>query len=230
MGCFFITMKRLQSGFFLWGIVVILGAVGFFTSPIITDSPPSSLPITAKGGVEVDFVKQLGIPYTFTKPNDLVFTPDGGYFILMNENERILQFDHNANLIGRIGGVFGPMNQPLFQPSGIATNSTGHLFVADSGNCRVLIFSPQGEYLKTLGTVGTGNGEFSVLGDIAINGSDYIYIADYGNHRVQIFNPDATFLKSFGTQGSGDGQFSWPRAIAINQSGAVYVGDTLNVS
>jgi RHS repeat-associated protein len=79
---------------------------------------------------------------------------------------------------------------------------------------------------KTLGSVGSENGEFEEPTGLVISSTgeakgkgDELYVTDKGNHRVQVFGPEELgnfVLKSkFGSDGSGKGQFSTPEGIAL---------------
>jgi hypothetical protein len=82
--------------------------------------------------------------------------------------------------------------------------STGNLFVVDSGNDRVQVFKPAsdgtGEFLAQF-----GNGELSEPRGIAIDedaGRTYVYIADGGNERIFKYEDDGADTPSFSVDGS----------------------------
>jgi hypothetical protein len=176
----------------------------------------------SKGGVEVDFIKQVGIPYSTKNPTDIAFTSDGGYYIAMGYSNRILKFAANGSLLFRIDGKYGDINPlTIWAAQGIATNSSDYLFVADSGNNRVLVFDPTGKYHATIEG-------FAYPWDIAINATDYLYVSDSANHTVQIFDPQNHFIGKFGQNGAGNGDLNYPRGIAINGTGYVYVAEQGN--
>jgi len=119
-------------------------------------------------------------------------------------------------------------NGNITLPYGIAVNSSGYVYVADTYNDRIQILSSGGAYVTEWGTSGSGAGQFYRPHDISINNSGYMYEADYGNSRIQIFTPDGKYLTKWGSYGNGTGQFKNPSAIAVNSSGYVYVADTFN--
>jgi|GEM_PF-1854001 len=108
------------------------------------------------------------------------------------------------------------------------------IYVADSGNDRIQIFSqsntttgPVYNYAYQWGSSGTGNGQFGLVGGIAYDQSNKIYVVDAYNSRVQVFNNNGTYYTKWGTAGSGNGQFNnTPECIAIDQLNQyVYVSD-----
>jgi DNA-binding beta-propeller fold protein YncE len=61
------------------------------------------------------------------------------------------------------------------------------VYVADSGNNRILMFTSSGAYLTQWGTRGTGNGQFNRPYGVAVDGSGNVYVADTNNNRIQVF-------------------------------------------
>jgi len=110
----------------------------------------------------------------------------------------------------------------------IAINSTGCVFMADYDNNQVQVYSPVGQLLYTMGTVGSLPGQFSEPAGITVNKTDYVYVADKLNDRVQVFTPGGLFLNTFGTSGNGVGQFDGPVGVATNNSGYAYVTEYNN--
>lgn len=75
----------------------------------------------------------------------------------------------------------------LYLSSGVAVDDQGYIFVADSGNNRIQIFNPDGSFLKTFGSWGSGDSEFKGLEGVAIMSNGNILVCDRENHRVQVF-------------------------------------------
>jgi hypothetical protein len=125
-------------------------------------------------------------------------------------------------------GSNGAGNGQFAYPQALAINISGCVYVADTNNNRIQVFTRSGTYLFKWGSFGTGNGQFNGPGDIAINGSGYVYVADWQNARIQIFKSNGVFIRSFGSEGSGNGQFGVFLWLAINSSGYVYVTDLYN--
>jgi DNA-binding beta-propeller fold protein YncE len=69
------------------------------------------------------------------------------------------------------------------------------VYVADTYNHRIQVFSSGGTYLSQWGTSGSEPGEFSFPRGVAIDAAGNVYVADTGNHRVQKFGPLPTLAK-----------------------------------
>ena len=72
----------------------------------------------------------------------------------------------------------------------------------DSGNNRIQVFDPTGNYLKTIGREGKGPGEFQVLFSIDINDDGHLYIYDRGKRSMERFDREGKFIKSTRLQGN----------------------------
>ncbi len=99
----------------------------------------------------------------------------------------------------KIQELTGPPDNPMVMPTDIAIGLNDQVYVVDSGNNRILVFSDDGKYLFSFGSPGEGKGQ--LLGPVGITtASDgSVLVADRGNHRVQIFDADGKFLKSIST-------------------------------
>ena len=57
-------------------------------------------------------------------------------------------------------GTVGTGDGNFTSPSGVAVDSTGDVYVADSGNSRIQKFTPTGTFITKWGSLGTGDGQF----------------------------------------------------------------------
>ena len=110
----------------------------------------------------------------------------------------------------------------------VACDSTGKVYVADSDNHCVQVFTAEGKFLRMFGTHGEGRGELNCLSGITVDTNDLVYVSENNNHRVSVFTSEGRFVTSFGRKGSGPGEFKYPVGVAVDNGGVVYVCDSSN--
>ena len=116
-------------------------------------------------------------------------------------------------------------------PTGIACDGKGDVYVCDTSNHRVQKFDGKlGQYLMKIGGRGNGEGQFNAPWAVAVDRvRGYLYVVDSANFRVQKFDEDGEFVMQWGSFGNNDGQFYFARGIAVDQNdGMVYVVDMGN--
>jgi secreted PhoX family phosphatase len=127
---------------------------------------------------------------------------------------------------------FGTEETSLSSPEGIAVDSSsGNVYVADTVNNRIQIFSSNGTFISKSGGYDPRaiNGSSDHPSDITLDQAGNVYVADTGNNRIQIFSSNGTFISVLGRDGGANGTLRSPEGIAVDSSsGNVYVADTGN--
>ncbi|HXZ25382.1 MAG TPA: NHL repeat-containing protein, partial [Nitrospiria bacterium] len=84
------------------------------------------------------------------------------------------------------GGVF---NLPI----GVAIDSSGNIYIADSANNRIVSMSDMnGANWTPFGSMGSGRGQFITPSGVAVDSSGNVYVADLGNNRIVKTNMTGT--------------------------------------
>lgn len=136
----------------------------------------------------------------------------------------ILSLSNSEAAPGDLIKVWKKADHLLANPSSIAVNSEGYLYVL-SAYSYVQVFDSAGNLIREWGGYGTGDGQFKYPRGIATDNNGRIYVTDSGNYRVQVFDGDGNFITKWGSRGWGDGQFSFPCGIVVNSKGRVFVTD-----
>jgi tripartite motif-containing protein 71 len=171
----------------------------------------------------------VGAVATTATGNVWVTSPDFYYMQEFDGSGKFLHIVCMANV-----GVpkCSPVTTFEVQPAGIALDGTGNIYVTNvypfTGGNNVVKFNARGKYLATIGSAGSGDGQFNDPEGIAVDPNGNIYVADSGNNRVEVFDRNGVYQSQFGTHGSGNGQFQYPSGIAFGAGGKVYVTDVGN--
>lgn len=122
-------------------------------------------------------------------------------------------------------GTFGNTSGQFESPFGVAVGANGSkVYVADSDNNRIQVFTADGAYLTQWGTMATLNYPLGV----AVDASGDVYVALGYENRIKKFTSAGVPVASWGTTGSGNGQFSGLVALAVDASSDVFAVDLYN--
>lgn len=200
--------------------------------------------------------ESAAISAQLNRPTDVAVDADGNLFIADTINQRIRMVEAGGVIStvagigtrGFSGDVGTATSAEFHDPVGVAVDTEGNLFVADSYNFRIRKVTTSGQ-ISTVAGIGTAG--FSGDGGPAISAQLYLpigltvdaagnlLIADYVNRRVREVTPDGTIhtVAGIGTQGySGDNgpatsaQFHLPTDVAMDAEGNLFIADSHNSS
>lgn len=121
---------------------------------------------------------------TFDSNDNLyvVDTPGGSF-----NDFRVQKFDSTGHFLLQWGS-YGPNNATSIEVAGIATDTSGNVYVADGSNNRIQKFTSNGTFLTEWGELGTGPGQFNSPAGITLDATgNYVFVSDYYNARIQVF-------------------------------------------
>jgi DNA-binding beta-propeller fold protein YncE len=89
----------------------------------------------------------------------------------------------------------------LIRPTGIAVNG-GFVYVtlSDVSYAKIMVYDTTGQFKRSWGSYGTGEGEFDYPRGIAVSASGDVYVADSLNDRIQVFSVEGEFRGSWGNR------------------------------
>ena len=178
-------------------------------------------------------VKQWGQrgeePGQLAFPRAVTMTSDGNLYVSEFQIvERVQCFSATGGAFKFGFGKGGDDPGEFNRAEGLGVDSEDRIYVADSCNHRIQVFSAAGEFLRTYGSAGSGSGELSYPYDIRIDGNGVQYVCEFGNSRLQIFDRDDQSLEIIGGPGARLGEFANPWSIAFDSEGNLYVADSAN--
>ncbi|NQT86241.1 6-bladed beta-propeller [bacterium] len=173
------------------------------------------------GEIEGPFVRPTGIAYD--RQRQRVYVVDTGSHAVLCYQRRADRFELLRKL-GARGDAPGAFNFPTHA----AVGTDGTLYVTDSLNHRIQVFTPEGEWVRAFGQAGDGTGDFSKAKGVATDGGGHIYVVDSLYDVVQIFDREGRLLLVFGGSGRDGGSLWLPTGICIDHEDRIYVSDSGN--
>ena len=125
----------------------------------------------------------------------------------------------------KVGAMDTSGDGELNGPNGLTFDEDDRLFISDSHNHRIQVFTKDGQFISKFGQYGSEEGELNLPWGIALDKDHNVYVADWGNSRVQKFSDDGRHLATFGGPESGKGRLYRPSSVAVDSEGDVYVTD-----
>ena len=185
-------------------------------------------------------------------PSGVALDSAGNLYIADLYNSRVRKVSNGVITTVAGGGSTVGDNGPatsaaLYDPLGVAVDSAGNLYIADSSNHRIRKVSDgvittvagSGAVFPSKGGFSGDNGpatsaQLDYPAGIAVDSAGNLYIADEGNHRVRrVSDGVITTVAGNGTQGlSGDNgpatnaQLGSPTGVAVDSAGNLYIADT----
>jgi DNA-binding beta-propeller fold protein YncE len=169
-------------------------------------------------------------PGQFKEPWGLAVDAEGNVYVADTWNHRVQKFTGEGEFLLQWGGYRATGGAAVGEegffwgPRDVAIDAVGNVYVTDTGNKRVQVFSPGGEFLAQWGGVGVEDGQMDEPVGIAIDEEGFIYVADTWNQRVQKFGQDHNFVSKWPISG-------WYGQSVVNKpylavaGGRVYVTD-----
>ncbi len=142
--------------------------------------------------------------------------------------DRVQQFSSRGEQFIRRFGQAGKREGEFNRPEGICVDAKDRVYVADSCNHRIQMFSPEGKFLQSIGKAGSARGDLSYPYDVRFDSNGFQFVCEFGNSRIQIFDSQNRSVEILGGAGSAPGQFANPWSIAFDSKGNLYVADSQN--
>ncbi len=205
---------------------------------------------TFAGDASIGSMDSTNSTARFFWPMDVASDGHGNFYVADANNNTIRKISSSgtATTFAGFPGVTGSANAngtnaSFNAPQAVAVDSSGNVYVADTGNSVIREITSGGTVSTLAGTPGiigcfdgTGaNAQFDEPEGIAVDGSGNVFVADTLNHTIRKITSGVvtTFAGVAGNFGSADGtnsaaQFDRPTGLALDGNGNLFVADTLN--
>jgi len=233
--------------------VIVMNSAGSITSQaavLTVTVPATGIDLVAGQVGGAGNINGAGNAARFYSPETVAIDAAGNVYVADTYNSVIREISPSgvvttiAGAPDKTGSVDGVNSSALFNfPQGIATDSAGNIYVADTGNQTIRKISSAGQvstFAGAVGVAGLTNGtgtaaQFAYPQGLATDAAGNVYVADSGNNVIREISPGGvvTTLAGTGVAGSLNGavgvaQFNHPDAVATDASGDVFVADTNN--
>jgi sugar lactone lactonase YvrE/thiol-disulfide isomerase/thioredoxin len=235
------------------GIGANSSTVTVTTTPTIVIAAPLTVSTLAGQPLTSGSADGTGSAARFFYPSGVAADSAGNLYLADTDNDTIRKIVAStgtvttlAGLAGNSGSTDGTGSAARFDnPSGLAVDSAGNVYVADTLNNMLRRVTPAGVVSTVAGSPGAagsldGTGTAALFNGpqgLAIDSSNNLYVADTNNHTIRkvVLSTGAvtTVAGLAGNPGSADGmvdlaQFNYPSGVAVDSSNNLYVADSEN--
>lgn len=147
-------------------------------------------------------------------------------YVCDSAENHVVVFDADTMKYLRVVGA--PSDQNMLpgtfgDPTNVAVDSEGNIYVSDTFNARVQVFDAEGQFVRMWGKRGSNPGNFMRPKGIAVDGDNHVYVVDSEFNNVQIFDTEGHILMFFGDRGETPGKFMLATGVAIDKQNRVIV-------
>ena len=168
----------------------------------------------------------------FHLPRTVAFSGLDKVFYVIDKTGRIQKFAEEGRFLKSWKVPASPTIELAKRgyPAGIEINLRNELYVCDSHQGKVLVYSSEGKLLREFGKLGSKLGEFSLSGRVAFLPDNSFFVSDYAGtkERVTFFDKNENAKFAFGSSGSGEGEFFRSIGICADDEKNIYVCDAGN--
>jgi len=162
----------------------------------------------------------MGVPGEW-RPVDAAAFEDRVY-VADTQNGEIKVFDKQSGKLVKRFGKDGDPTEWLQFPTNLAFDSSGYLYVSDTGRFQIVKYDRDGHVIGRIGEMGREAGTFSRPRGIAVDRQGRLYAVDAAFDNVQLFDKQGKLLLSFAKAGITPGDLYLPAKIAIDYGGSQY--------
>lgn len=164
---------------------------------------------------------------TFPNPGGIIKRPAGlavygqRLYVTDLEQQQVLSFDLQGKLLSRWGsGHKGDTYLDFTYPNEVLP-AGDKVYISDTGNNRIQVFTPEGDYVKTI--VSSGQGNMVNNRGLALSPRGNLLAASTMTNTILLLSPAGEFQGSFKGNTAEGGHLSLPNGLNITNSGEDYL-------
>ncbi|WP_448191356.1 hypothetical protein [Azospirillum sp. sgz301742] len=162
-----------------------------------------------------------------TRPTGIARDPKGGrIYVTDTARHKVLIFAPDGHLIDTIGAR-GHEKYEFNFPTHLAI-AGDRLYVADTLNFRIQVFTLEGDGRLSFGQIGLNVGNMSRPKGVAVGADGRVYVVESYYDHLLVFDPAGQFLMPIGGTGTDEGRFYLPAGVWTDATNRVYVADMFN--
>ncbi len=199
-------------------LILVAAALGAGASPV-------SIPSRRQIPVEIVRYLQGSADHPMLMPTDICIDGQGKAYVCDGVNDRVLVFTPDGTIDRSIGSQTG---LTLRQPVGLAMDPNDRLWIADTGNHRLVIVSAQGRLIESVRLPDSDQAHLRDPTDVVVTPDlKRCYVVDNDNHCLLIRDNRKGTWKIMGKKGRALEQFEYPFMVCLGTENYVYVSETM---
>lgn len=181
-----------------------------------------------RGSGNGEFVNPWAIAY---HPDGYIYVSDTGYYEPTEEQvSRIQKFTLSGKWVSKIG-EWGSGNGQFNDPKGIAVDKKGNVYVADSGNNRIQMFTSGNEFVRTWPVEVADTWEYAETADVELDPDGNLVVLIDGNmdnpgneliYPIQIFTPEGVLLEKWPMDPE---DYNGRYAVSVDAENRIYISE-----
>ena len=161
------------------------------------------------------------------RPTGLACDPERSIaYVVDTGRHAVVAFDEQGRAVNKFG-TRGDADGEFNGPTHIAL-ADNKLIVSDTLNARVQQFTPEGEFVQSIGKRGLYVGNLVRPKGVSIDSDGNIYVVEGYFDQLIVFDSQGNLLIALGGSGAGQGEFFLPTGVWVDSRDRVFVADMFN--
>jgi uncharacterized protein (TIGR03437 family) len=232
----YINMRSRFSGLVFGLVCLSPGAWGQYVISTVVGNNSAGAGFAGDGGAATS--AQMNLPTGMAYAGGKLYVSDtGNNVVRVISGGTISTFAGTSGTAGFAGDGKAATAASLNKPAGLAADSSGNIYIADTANNVIRMVNSSGIISTVAGNNGQGggftgdggaatNGELDAPTAVAIDSAGNLYITDSIFNLVRKVTKSNGYINTVvGTNGTG-GSLNHPNAVLVDAAGSIYIADT----